>query len=82
MNFENTLAHALRLDENDALKHFRQRFLFPQHNGKECIYFTGNSLGLQPKNTLDEIKKILDDWAAFGVEGHFKGGNPWRMKES
>ncbi len=77
MNFENSIAFARQLDEHDALKNFRNRFLFPQHNGKDCIYFTGNSLGLQPKNTLTEIQKILDDWAVLAVEGHFKGDNPW-----
>ena len=77
MKFENTIAFAKQLDETDSLKHFRQRFLFPQHKGKDCIYFTGNSLGLQPKNTLNEIQKILNSWAELGVEGHFKGENPW-----
>jgi kynureninase len=77
MNFENSLAFAKHLDKEDTLKGFRNRFLFPQHNGKNCIYFTGNSLGLQPKNTSTEIQKILDNWAALAVEGHFKGNNPW-----
>ncbi|MEP6682120.1 MAG: kynureninase [Parafilimonas sp.] len=77
MNFENTLAFAKQLDQQDTLSHFREKFLFPQHNGKDCIYFTGNSLGLQPKNTLTEIQDVLNNWAALGVEGHFKGNNPW-----
>ncbi len=77
MKFENTIAFAKQLDETDSLKHFRQQFLFPQHNGKDCIYFTGNSLGLQPKNTAHEIQKILNSWATLAVEGHFKGENPW-----
>ncbi len=77
MNFENSIAFARRLDKEDALNNFRNRFLFPQHNGKDCIYFTGNSLGLQPKNTLTEIQKVLDDWSALAVEGHFKGNRPW-----
>ncbi|HEY2728177.1 MAG TPA: kynureninase [Parafilimonas sp.] len=77
MNFENTLAFAKQLDAKDPLKHFREKFLFPQHNGKNCIYFTGNSLGLQPKNTLSEIQNILNDWSTLAVEGHFKGANPW-----
>ena len=77
MNFENAIAFARQLDETDSLKHFRQQFLFPQHNGKDCIYFTGNSLGLQPKNTLHEIQQILNSWSALAVEGHFKGANPW-----
>ncbi len=77
MNFKNTLAFAQKLDENDSLKHFRDKFFIPQHNEKDCIYFTGNSLGLQPKNTASAIQNILDDWATLAVEGHFKGNNPW-----
>jgi kynureninase len=77
MNFENTLAFAKQLDVKDPLKSFRERFLFPQHNGRNCIYFTGNSLGLQPKNTLSEIQSVLNNWSTLAVEGHFKGNNPW-----
>lgn len=77
MNFENTLSYAQSLDENDPLKEFRSRFFIPQHGNKDCIYFTGNSLGLQPKTVKDYIQQELDDWAALGVEGHFQAKNPW-----
>ncbi len=46
-------------------------------NGKETIYFTGNSLGLQPKTTQDYVLNELEDWANYGVEGHFHARNPW-----
>lgn len=77
MKFENSIAFAKQLDNNDSLKHFKQKFFVSQHNGKDCIYFTGNSLGLQPKNTLNEIQDVLNNWATLAVEGHFKGDNPW-----
>lgn len=77
MQFENTLAFAKQLDANDSLREFRSKFLFPQHDGKDAIYFCGNSLGLQPKATRDYILKQLDNWAAYGVEGHFKTDTPW-----
>jgi kynureninase len=77
MTFENTLVFAQQADTNDILKTFRQRFLFPQHNGKAVVYFTGNSLGLQPKSTQTYIQQELNDWATFGVEGHFLAKNPW-----
>ncbi|HEY6977101.1 MAG TPA: kynureninase [Chitinophagaceae bacterium] len=77
MNFQNTLSFARQLDEQDALKHFRDKFFIPQHNGKDCIYFAGNSLGLQPKSVSSYIQQELDDWARLGVEGHFQAGNPW-----
>jgi len=77
MNFQNTLSFARELDEQDKLKHFRNKFLIPQHNGKDCIYFAGNSLGLQPKSVKDYIQQEIDDWARLGVEGHFHARNPW-----
>ncbi|MBS1512451.1 MAG: kynureninase [Bacteroidetes bacterium] len=77
MQFENTLAFAKTLDEQDALKHFREQFYIPIINGKESIYFTGNSLGLQPKTTQDYVLNELEDWANYGVEGHFHARNPW-----
>ncbi len=77
MNFQNSLHFAKSLDEKDELKSFRDKFYIPQHNGKDAIYFTGNSLGLQPKSTKDYIQQELNDWANLGVEGHFKGKHPW-----
>jgi kynureninase len=77
MQFENTLEFARELDRKDVLKGFREKFFFPQHNGKDVIYFIGNSLGLQPKTVSQYIQQELDDWAKFGVEGHFQARNPW-----
>jgi kynureninase len=77
MQFENTLAFAQSLDEKDVLKHFRNKFYIPVINNNECIYFTGNSLGLQPKSTQDYVLNELEDWANFGVEGHFHARQPW-----
>jgi kynureninase len=76
-NFTSDLDSALTLDKNDTLKNYRERFLFPQHNGRNVVYFTGNSLGLQPKTTQAYIQQELNDWAAYGVEGHFLAKNPW-----
>ena len=77
MKFENTIAFARGLDEKDPLRHFRDRFYFPIMEGKEVVYFTGNSLGLQPKQTQDYVLRELEDWASYGVEGHFHAGIPW-----
>ena len=71
MGFENSLSFAKSLDANDRLASFRERFYFPQHNGKDMLYFTGNSLGLQPKSVRESINQELEDWATYGVEGHF-----------
>ena len=77
MTFSNTLEYARQVDEQDSLKHFRDKFYIPMVNGKESIYFTGNSLGLQAKTTQDYVLNELEDWANYGVEGHFHARNPW-----
>lgn len=77
LDFKNTADFAASLDEADSLKSFAGEFYFPVMDGKKVIYFTGNSLGLQPKMTQDYILSELEDWATFGVEGHFHGRNPW-----
>jgi kynureninase len=77
MNFENTQEFARKADFQDPLKHYRERFYIPQHHRSDCIYFTGNSLGLQPQTVSDYIDQELEDWATLGVEGHFRATNPW-----
>ena len=76
-SFVNDLSHAEELDKNDPLASFRSKFLIPQHNGKDTIYFCGNSLGLQPKNAREYVEQEMKDWELHGVEGHFKARYPW-----
>jgi kynureninase len=77
MTFQNTLQFAQQLDVQDELSHYREAFIFPQHNHKNVIYFTGNSLGLQPKSARKYVNEIMDDWANLAVEGHFYAQKPW-----
>jgi kynureninase len=78
MTFENSLQFAQSLDEKDTLKTYRNQFHIPKINGKDCIYFTGNSLGLQPKSTRQFVEEELLDWEKLGVEGHFHAKKrPW-----
>ena len=78
MNYKNTANFALELDVKDELRSYRNEFHIPlQKNGEEHIYMCGNSLGLQPKRTKEFLNQELDDWATFGVEGHFHAKNPW-----
>jgi kynureninase len=77
MEFNHTLQFAQECDARDPLASYRQQFIFPQHNGHPVYYFCGNSLGLQPKATRDALIAELDQWAEHGVEGHFRGENPW-----
>ena len=72
------LDYAKQQDQLDDLKHYRNQFHIPKDNhGNDWLYFTGNSLGLQPKSTKDYINQELEDWANLGVEGHFEAKNPW-----
>lgn len=68
---------AKKMDAEDPMKGFRERFFFPQVNEKEAIYFCGNSLGLQPKSVKSYLEKELDNWARLGVDGHFHGEDAW-----
>jgi kynureninase len=77
MNYINSSEFAAVQDANDSLKKFREKFYLPQMHGQDVIYLTGNSLGLQPKATQDYILNELEDWANFGVEGHFHARKPW-----
>ncbi|GGD24433.1 kynureninase [Hyunsoonleella pacifica] len=70
--------YALQQDQNDILKSYRNQFHIPKDKkGNDLIYMTGNSLGLQPKQTKSYVNQELDDWAKLGVEGHFGAKNPW-----
>ena len=77
-NFQSSETFARETDAADTLKSFREKFHIPkQSNGEEVLYFTGNSLGLQPKTTRNYIEQELKDWETLGVEGHFAAKNPW-----
>jgi len=68
---------AKQLDLMDPLIGFRDRFHLPRQQGREVIYFTGNSLGLMPRNVSEYVNQELNDWAQWGVEGHFQAKHPW-----
>lgn len=77
MKFENSVAFAQQLDQQDPLRAYRDRFFIPTFHQKDVRYFTGNSLGLQPKSTGAYVQQELNDWAKWGVEGHFHAQRPW-----
>ncbi|XP_006086938.1 kynureninase [Myotis lucifugus] len=80
---------ALRLDEEDKLRHFREYFHIPKtqdlppidlslvNKDENAIYFLGNSLGLQPKMVKTYLEEELDKWAKMGAYGHDIGKRPW-----
>ncbi|TNE47547.1 MAG: kynureninase [Deltaproteobacteria bacterium] len=71
-------SYAQALDRDDPLRSYRNEFLFPrQRTGQPVVYFTGNSLGLQPVETRRYVLRELDKWGSMGVEGHFESPAPW-----
>lgn len=79
MSPSHTLEQARERDAHDALASLREEFLFPEPpaGAQRMIYLCGNSLGLQPRAVREHLNVELEDWARYGVEGHFQGRNPW-----
>jgi kynureninase len=66
------------MDAADPLRGFRNEFYLPTgDDGRDQIYFVGNSLGLQPIKTAELLNEELENWRRFGVRGHFLGRFPW-----
>lgn len=86
---------AAELDRRDQLAGFRDKFHVPTiaqlleqdetdpcvDVSKSCMYFTGNSTGLQPRNTLQEVEREMEKWALKGSKGHVVGKIPWYVIE-
>ncbi|KAI4135086.1 MAG: hypothetical protein LQ347_000981 [Umbilicaria vellea] len=86
-NDAHTKEHAERLDAQDPLTQLRNEFIIPTKSDlkrktltktsnddiseEPCIYLCGNSLGLQPRRTVDRVNSHLLAWATKGVLGHF-----------
>ncbi|GKZ33100.1 kynureninase (L-kynurenine hydrolase) [Aspergillus brasiliensis] len=79
-----TEEYAASLDSSDSLAAFRDKFIVPSKaniaskklakpglSPEPCIYFCGNSLGIQPKATEKYLEAQLDTWSSIGVGGHF-----------
>ncbi|HEX6126361.1 MAG TPA: kynureninase, partial [Pyrinomonadaceae bacterium] len=77
-DFEASLTYASNRDTRDPLKCFQEKFFIPKTvDGNDAIYFTGNSLGLQPKTARAYVEQELDDWEKLAVEGHLNARTPW-----
>jgi kynureninase len=78
LTFQSDEVYAGRLDAEDPLRAFRDRFLLPQRSdGSAQVYLCGHSLGLEPRGVRPLIEQELSQWASLGVEGHFHGKAPW-----
>ena len=77
-SWEEAEAEARRLDGEDPLASFRDRFhLPPGPDGKPAVYLCGNSLGLMPREVPRLVEQELADWAQLAVDAHFRGATPW-----
>ncbi|KAJ5899781.1 Kynureninase 2 [Penicillium taxi] len=89
--------YAASLDMADPLRALRDQFIIPSKanlasktlakpglSNEPCIYFAGNSLGVQPKAVGKYMEAQLDTWSGIGVLGHFielEGSplKPWQL---
>jgi len=69
MKYDATIEFAQRMDLEDPIRSYRDRFHFPQFNGEDILYFGGNSLGLMPKTSKAAVNEELDVWEKLGVTG-------------
>src|SRR5204862_7663039 len=78
VQFSTEEGFALKLDAEDPLGHFREKFHLPLgRDRKLLIYFAGNSLGLMPKAGRQIVEQELDDWAHLAVDAHLEATTPW-----
>ena len=73
MKFELGEDYALRLDAEDPLAGYKNRFYHLP--GK--IYMDGNSLGLLSRDAEESLLHILDEWKTLGIGGWSGGEMPW-----
>ena len=58
------------MDQDDPLGSYRDKFHYPKNDNKEkLIYFSGNSLGIQPKSVRKYVEKELNVWEKKGLFG-------------
>lgn len=68
-----SLKEARRLDREDPLASFRQRFYIPQ----DTIYLDGNSLGLLSQEAEEALLMMIETWKRKGIDGWTQGERPW-----
>jgi kynureninase len=71
--FQPDESFARRLDDDDSLGAFRQRFCVPP----DTVYLNGNSLGLASHEAGRFLRHRLEEWMRLGVRGWPEGQPPW-----
>lgn len=72
-HFELDEAFARRMDADDPLAHFRERFYVP---GK-TIYLDGNSLGLMCKDSETAVARVMEEWKTQAIGGWLEATPAW-----
>lgn len=71
--FESSESFSRKLDSEDPLAKFRQRFHIPEGT----IYLDGNSLGLLSKDSERSLSRVLGEWKNLGIGGWLEAKRPW-----
>lgn len=71
--FEEGEEFARRLDLDDPLAGFRERFYVPEG----VVYVDGNSLGLLSKSSESSVLRVLKEWKTLGIRGWLEAEYPW-----
>ena len=72
MTFENSRSCAQTMDQVDPLGSYQDKFHYPKNDSKEnIIYFSGNSLGIQPKSVRKYVETELNVWEKEGLLGQY-----------
>lgn len=61
--FEEGRKFAKKMDKEDRLSHFRDRFFINEGE----IYMDGNSLGLCSKDAEESLYRVIDEWKTLGI---------------
>lgn len=71
--FESNEEFAEKLDGEDILGRFRNKFYVPENT----IYMDGNSLGLLSKAAEKTIIRVTEEWKQNAIQGFTTGDKPW-----
>jgi kynureninase len=71
--FESNEEFSEKLDSEDILSAFRNKFYVPNNT----IYMDGNSLGLLSKDAEKSINRVVKEWKQNTIKGWMTGDQPW-----
>ena len=71
--FDTNEGFARKLDSEDPLTGFRERFHIPDG----IIYMDGNSLGLLSRDAESSVFRVLNEWKTLAIRGWLEAKRPW-----